>query len=190
MNTARKALTAFELAMIALLMAAGLTYQPYEPPKPEPEYVTIYAEPMAAVFEREEEIEEETEETEEATTLDEYQKKILAYCTMAEAGNQGPLGKKLVIDVILNRTECIYFSGDTVEEVVFCPGQFAVVSNGSIFRTEPTEDIWELIEEELQERTNNEVVFFQLYRYSSSGEPWAKVGDHYFSTLRKELNTT
>ena len=190
MNTARKAMTAFELAMVVLLMAAGLTYKPYEPPTPEPEYVTIYAEPMAAVFEREEEIEEETEETEEATTLDEYQKKILAYCTMAEAGTQGPLGKKLVIDVILNRTECIFFPGDTVEEVVFCPGQFAVVSNGSIFRTEPTEDIWELIEEELQERTNNEVVFFQLYRYSSSGEPWAKIGDHYFSTLRKELKTT
>ena len=115
MNTARKALTAFELAMVVLLMAAGLTYKPYEPPTPKPEYVTIYAEPMAAVFEREEEIEEETEETEEATTLDEYQKKILAYCTMAEAGTQGPLGKKLVIDVILNRTECIFFPGDTVE---------------------------------------------------------------------------
>ena len=186
MNTARKALTAFELCMVALLVAAGLTYEPYEPPKPEPEYVTIYAEPMAAVLEHEEEIEETTE----AITLEDDQKKILAYCTMAEAGNQSEEGKRLVIDVILNRTECIYFPGDTVEDVVFCPGQFAVVSNRSIFRTEPTEDIWELIEEELQERTNDEVVFFQLYRYSSSGEPWAKVGDHYFSTLRKELKTT
>ena len=133
----------------------------------------------------------EYEVTEADLRVEQYREEIeiLAYCTMAEAGNQGPLGKKLVIDVILNRTECIYFPGDTVEEVVFCPGQFAVVSNGSIFRTEPTEDIWELIEEELQERTNTEVVFFQLYRYSSSGEPWAKVGDHYFSTLRKELRT-
>ena len=190
MNTARKALTAFELAMVVLLMAAGLTYKPYEPPTPEPEYVTIYAEPMAAVFEREEEIEEETEETEEAITLDEYQKKILAFVTMAEAGNQDELGKRLVIDVVLNRASCEVFPGDTVEEIVFWPGQFTVVSNGSIFKTEPTEDIWELIEEELQERTNNEVVFFQLYRYSSSGEPWAKIGDHYFSTLRKELKTT
>ena len=189
MNGARKALTAFELCMVALLVAAGLTYEPYEPPKPEPEYVTIYAEPMAAVFEREEEIEEETEETEEAITLDEYQKKILAFVTMAEAGNQDELGKRLVIDVVLNRASCEVFPGDTVEEIVFWPGQFAVVSNGSIFKTEPTPDIWELIDEELQSRTNTEVVFFQRYRYSESGEPWAKVGDHYFSKLRRELRT-
>ena len=189
MNTARKALTAFELAMVVLLMVAGLTYEPYEPPTPEPEYVTIYAEPMAAVFEREEEIEEETEETEEATTLDEYQKKILAYCTMAEAGNQDELGKRLVIDVVLNRAGCEVFPGNTVEEIVFWPGQFSVVENGSIFKTEPTSDIWELIDEELQSRTNTEVVFFQRYRYSGSGEPWAKVGDHYFSKLRRELRT-
>lgn len=186
MNTARKALTAFELAMVVILMAAGLTYKPYEPPKPDPEYITIYAEPMAAVFEEEEEIQEENEQ---AITLDEDQKKILAYCTMAEAGNQSEEGKRLVIDVILNRVDCVFFPGDTVEEIVFCPGQFAVVSNGSIFRTEPTADIWDLIEEELQERTNNEVVFFQLYRYSGSGEPWAKIGDHYFSTLRRNLRT-
>ena len=190
MNGARKALTVFELCMVALLVAAGLTYEPYEPPTPEPEYVSIYAEPMAAVFEREEEIEEATEENSEAITLDEYQKKILAFVTMAEAGNQEELGKRLVIDVVLNRASCEAFSGETVEEIVFCPGQFAVVANGSLFKTEPTPDIWELIEEELQERTNNEVVFFQLYRYSGSGEPWAKVGDHYFSTLRKELKTT
>ena len=186
MNTARKALTAFELAMVVLLMAAGLTYKPYEPPTPEPEYVTIYAEPMAAVLEHEEKIEEETTE---AVTLEDDQKKILAYCTMAEAGNQSEEGKRLVIDVILNRVDCIYFPGDTVEEIVFWPGQFSVVENGSIFKTEPTSDIWELIDEELQSRTNTEVVFFQRYRYSGSGEPWAKVGDHYFSKLRRELRT-
>ena len=138
MNTARKALTAFELAMVVLLMAAGLTYKPYEPPKPEPEYVTIYAEPMEVVFEREEEIQDE-------------------------------LGKRLVIDVVLNRASCEVFPGDTVEEIVFWPGQFSVVENGSIFKTEPTSDIWELIDEELQSRTNTEVVFFQRYRYSGSG---------------------
>lgn len=119
--------------------------------------------------------------------VEEYRKSIdiLAYCTMAEAGNQGELGKRLVIDCILNRVESQYFPGDTVEAIVYCPGQFEVVSRGTLYGTCPTEDIYRLAEEEILHRTNREVVFFKLNGYHSCGDPWQQVGAHYFSKISK-----
>ena len=110
---------------------------------------------------------------------------ILTYCTMAEARNQGELGKRLVIDCILNRVESQYFPGDTVEAIVNYPGQFEVVSRGTLYSTCPTEDIYRLAEEEILRRTNREVVYFKLGGYHSCGDPWQQVGAHYFSKISK-----
>jgi len=109
---------------------------------------------------------------------------LLAKCVMSEAGNQEELGKRLVIDVILNRMDAEVFAGqNTITQVIFAPGQFEVVSKGTIYKYTPTDDIYDLIREELIERTNNEVVFFRAGKFHSCGHAWKKVGDHYFSTM-------
>lgn len=103
----------------------------------------------------------------------------LAMCVEAEAGNQSELGKRLVCDVILNR----YYSGsyNNFYEVINEKGQFAVVSNGSIEVTIPTEDTYRIVQEELECRTNTEVMFFRAGQFHSFGTPLFKEGAHYFS---------
>ena len=111
---------------------------------------------------------------------------LMARMVQAEAGNQIEDGQRLVIDCVLNRTESEYFP-DTVSEVINAPGQFEVVANGAIRKAKPTDAVYELIRQERKERTNNEVIYFTAGGFNPSGEPWEKVGDHYFSTIRKDL---
>lgn len=123
--------------------------------------------------------------------IEEYRKSIdiLAYCTMAEAGNQGEMGKRLVIDCILNRVESPFFPGDTIEDVIRCPGQFEVVSRGTLYAQCPTQDIYELAQEEILHRTNREVVYFKLGGFHSCGDPWQQVGAHFFSKISRRWQT-
>jgi spore germination cell wall hydrolase CwlJ-like protein len=111
---------------------------------------------------------------------------LMARMVQAEAGNQIEDGQRLVIDCVLNRAESEYFP-NTVSEVINAPGQFEVVANGAIRKAKPTDAVYELIRQERKERTNNEVIYFTAGGFNPSGEPWQKVGDHYFSTIRKDL---
>ena len=111
---------------------------------------------------------------------------LMALMVQAESGGQCEDGQKLVIDCVLNRMDSHYFP-DTVSEVINAPGQFAVVTNGAIHKVTPTDAVYELIRQERKERTNNEVIYFTAGGFNPSGEPWQKVGDHYFSTIRKDL---
>lgn len=110
--------------------------------------------------------------------LDEF-----ACAVFAEAGNQGKKGMALVADVILNRRDSEAFP-DTLHDVINQPGQFEVVSNGSINRVSPSDECFEVIREELANRGNTEVVFFRTDRYSDYGSPAFKYKDHYFSVWR------
>lgn len=111
---------------------------------------------------------------------------LMAHMVQAEAGGQPEDGQRLVVDVVFNRVGSELFP-DTVSGVILSPGQFAVVSNGAIKRATPPDEIYRYIREEMRERTNTEVFYFTARGYNPSGEPWQKVGDHYFSKLRKEL---
>lgn len=163
-------------SMVHEKVEAETTESTWEPIPEEPE-----AEPM-----RVEIVEAETEET-EYTEEDFYDDlELLAYTVMAESGNQEELGKRLVIDCILNRVDSKYFP-DTIKDVVYAPGQFEVVARGTLYRNCPTDDIYTLIREEIANRTNTEVVFFNSIGFTKCGEPWQQVGAHYFSKLRKEL---
>jgi len=106
---------------------------------------------------------------------------LIALVTMAEAENQCEEGKRLVISTILNRVDSERFP-DTVYEVIYQPSQFTCMWNGRTNRCYVKDDIRQLVIEEVISRSNNEVVFFRGGRYSSYGTPFAKVGDHYFST--------
>ena len=180
------------LFLIALLMVIYLAYvdfpskeaQPIETETIETTWEPIPEEPEAEPM-RVEIVEVETEYTEEDFYDD---LELLAYCVMAEAGNQPEEGKRLVIDCILNRVDSQYFPG-TVRDVIFQknPIQFAVTVDGSLYRHEPTEDIYTLIREEIAKRTNDKVIYFTAGGFNPSGEPWQQVGDHYFSYIRKDL---
>lgn len=108
---------------------------------------------------------------------------LLACCVEAEAGNQSEYGKRLVCDVVLNRVDDQ--SGlfpNNIWDVIFQRYQFTPVLDGRIYQVDPTEETFRVISEELQSRTNYQVMFFTSEGWSKYGDPWKKVGDHYFST--------
>lgn len=108
----------------------------------------------------------------------------LALCVEAEAGNQSLEGKRLVVDVILNRVDHEDFP-DNITDVIFQKNQFSVVSDGSIYEIEPSEETFEAVRMELENRLSDKVLFFRTGHYHTCGKPWNKVGDHYFSTEKR-----
>lgn len=105
---------------------------------------------------------------------------LLALLTMAEAEGESDYGKRLVVDTVLNRVEHPDFP-DTIYDVIYQPYHFESVWNGRIERCDVTADVLNLVQEEMTNRTNNDVVFFQTESYSHYGSPLFKVGNHYFS---------
>ena len=104
---------------------------------------------------------------------------LLACCIAAEAGNQSEYGQRLVCDVVLNRVDDADFP-DNIWDVIEQPNQFSVVTNNSINEVEPTEQIYRIVTEELESRTNNEVIYFTAGSYGRYGTPTFKHGNHYF----------
>lgn len=103
---------------------------------------------------------------------------FLAKCVEAEAGNQGLMGKRLVVDVILNRVDSDRFPDD-VRSVIIQRGQFAVYPH-AMSRVTPTEETYEAIRAELAERTDEQILFFTAGSYNKYCIPAYKYGDHYF----------
>lgn len=106
---------------------------------------------------------------------------LLASCIEAEAGNQSILGKRLVADVILNRVDNPAYP-NSIREVIYQPGQFAVVDNGAINTVIPTTETWQAVYKELTNRIDETILYFQAGHYGPYGEPWEQVGGHWFST--------
>lgn len=122
------------------------------------------------------------EELEEEAYYDSLE--LLALCVEAEAENQGLLGKKYVVDVVLNRVDDEDFPDD-ITGVILQENQFSVVTDGRIWKAEPTEETFQAVREELESRTNSEVLYFTCEGFSPYGEDWKKIGDHYFSTKKE-----
>ena len=72
---------------------------------------------------------------------------------MAEAEGESEYGKRLVIDTVLNRVDSEHYP-DTVFEVIYQPSQFSSMWNGRVDRCCVTDEICQLVREELQERRN------------------------------------
>ena len=115
------------------------------------------------------------------TPLTDEEIDLLARLTAAEAGGEPEEGKRLVIDTVLNRVDHWAFP-DNVEDVICQPYHFSPVWNGGINCYDAQEEIVELIKEEMIERTNYEVIYFQAKSYSIYGTPLFEVGNHYFSS--------
>ena len=114
-------------------------------------------------------------------SLSETDINLVALVTMAEAEGESELGKRLVIDVILNQVDSPRFA-NTVSGVVYARNAFECMWNGRIDRCYVREDIKQLVIEELQSRTNSTVYYFRANRFHSFGTPVVQEGNHYFST--------
>ena len=118
---------------------------------------------------------------EEISLMPDREIELIALVTMAEAESECEEGKRLVIDTILNRVDSEYFP-NTVYDVIYQPNQFTSMWNGRVDHCEVRDDICQLVKEELETRTNLDVVFFTAGRYSNYGVPMFKVENHYFSS--------
>lgn len=124
------------------------------------------------------EVEEATEEVE--VLMSEEDIELIALVTMAEAEGESELGKRLVIDTILNRMDSKRWP-DTAHGVIYQRSQFSSMWNGRVDRCYVRDDIVQLVREELVSRTNSECVYFKMYGYFSFGTPLLQEGCHYFS---------
>lgn len=124
---------------------------------------------------------EVVEVVEEESILSDEEIDLIALITMAEAEGESEEGKRLVIDTILNRVDHERFP-DTVEGVIYQKAQFSCVWNGRVDRCYVSEEICELVREELENRTNSDVIFFTAGQYGKYGTPLFVEGNHYFSS--------
>ena len=118
------------------------------------------------------------ESCEEVAELTQENIDYLARVVYAEAGTQGLYGQQLVVDVILNRIDSPRFPNDLIS-VLNQPCQFSVVGSGAIWCKTPTEETYEAIMLELQERQDYDILFFCAGGYN--GNPAYQYKDHYFS---------
>ena len=137
----------------------------------------ISVEPMV---EKEVVVEPEPEEP-SATLATQEEIELIALCVMAEAEGECEYGQRLVIDVILNRVDDPHFS-DTIYDVIYQKNQFSGMYGDRITRCYVKDELVQLIREELENRTDYDVVFFRTGHYHSYGVPMFQVGAHYFSS--------
>ena len=122
-------------------------------------------------------------ETPNETDLTDAEIELLACLVQAEAGNQDQVGKRLVVDVVLNRVYSEDFP-NTIDEVIYEKGQFATAK---MLDTQiPTDDTFEAVYAELKERLDTNILFFQLYNYPTHGKNAYIHGDHYFSCAKEK----
>lgn len=125
------------------------------------------------------------EQEEIETEIFEGELELLAQLVRAEAGNQSMEGKRAVVDVVLNRVESDAFPGSTIEEIIFYPGQFSCINDGGFDRAAWTvdESDYEAVRLELENRTDETIVFFNYGTKCENGNYAYPIGDHVFGTL-------
>ena len=105
---------------------------------------------------------------------------LLAVCVLAEAEGESELGKRLVIDTVLNRAAHPEFP-NTIQEVISYPNAFTSYWDGRMDEAEPSQEIYRLISEEMRNRTNEKVLYFAAGHWPEYGSPLVKEGGHCFS---------
>lgn len=128
------------------------------------------------------EIKEDSKKESKNLTFTDDEIDLIALITMSEAEGECEKGKRLVIDVILNRLDSDMFP-NTIYDVIYQPEQFSCVWNGRINDCYIKDDIRNLVIEEMESRLNYEVLFFRTKHYHTFGTPLFQVEHHYFSGL-------
>ena len=108
-----------------------------------------------------------------------------------EAGNQDDIGKRLVVDTVLNRLKSDDFP-NTITDVIYQNAggvyQYTVAGTGALDNGTRycSEEERQLVYNELLDQLDDDVIFFQRYNFSSYGEPMYQHGDHYFSKMKED----
>lgn len=105
---------------------------------------------------------------------------LLAQLAQAEAGNQGVQGMRYVVSVVLNRVESPRFP-DTIEEVIFQPGAFGVITDGAFDRAawNMSPECFEAVALEMQERSDTDILYFNT-EWVNGRDAW-RYKEHWFS---------
>lgn len=106
---------------------------------------------------------------------------LIAKLVLAEAEGEPEMGKRLVIDTVLNRLESEDFP-NTVYDVVYQPYHYDPAWDGRIDLFSELDDAFKLVVDEIHNRTNSEVLYFRTDKFHEFGTPMEQVGNHYFST--------
>lgn len=105
--------------------------------------------------------------------LSEDEKIVLAKVVHAEAEDQDMIGKRLVVDCVLNRVDC-----DAYPNHVFG----VVLQDGQFVRSDTyTQDDMDAVEAEIEKRLDHDVMYFRTKHYHNFGTSLYQHGDHYFS---------
>lgn len=107
---------------------------------------------------------------------------LVAQLVQAEAGNQDLLGKQLVADVVYNRVADPRFP-NTVEEVIFQMGQFAVTQNGEFEKAGWTVDAdsFKASETEYDKKNRQDPDILYFNTVPENGIMAYQCGAHWFS---------
>ena len=106
---------------------------------------------------------------------------LIAKLVLAEAEGEPELGKRLVIDTVLNRLDSSDFP-NTVYDIVYQPYHYDPAWDGRIDLFSELDDAFKLVVDEIHNRTNSEVLYFRTDKFHEFGTPMEQVGNHYFST--------
>lgn len=106
---------------------------------------------------------------------------LLALLTMAEAEGECEKGQRLVIDTVLNRVDNPHFPNN-IYDVVYQKNQYCGMWPPRIDRCWVKDELVQLVREELENRTDYDVIFFRTERYSDYGVPMFQIEHHYFSS--------
>lgn len=111
----------------------------------------------------------------------------LKYIVAAEAGNQGLTGMQMVAEVVVNRVLDSRFP-NTIQEVIFAPGQFTPVSDGAFYTA--YNNLPQSIQLECDTAVRNALagssiaqgaIYFRTAHYHDNTTPIMQYGAHYFS---------
>lgn len=105
---------------------------------------------------------------------------LIAQLVQSEAGNQDLMGKRYVVDVILNRVDSEKFP-DTVEDVIFQDNQFTVIKDGAFDKAESniSDESFEAAKIEYYDRSNYDILYFSRGKSKYATE-FFKHQDHWF----------
>ena len=122
-------------------------------------------------------IESDTPELDEES--DQFEE--LCQIVMDEGGNTEPDdGIRMICDGVLNRFDSPLFP-DSIHDVIFQKGQFQPVGDGTFYKFVPTERVIRICAEEMQHRTNTQVLYWRTGHYHAGTTPIAHIGHHYYS---------
>lgn len=111
----------------------------------------------------------------------------LKYIVAAEAGNQGLTGMQMVAEVVVNRVLDSRFP-NTIQEVIFAPGQFTPVSDGAFYSAYNSLPAATQLECDTAVRNAlagssiaQGAIYFRTAHYHDGTTPIIQYGAHYFS---------